>query len=133
MLSDLRAAYNLFADPRRRELVAPSAALGPRQKDLLDRALQVVGAGRMAEHDLPVLAWRESLGDEAGTAMPPRERPEPSPPGGGAAGDHCVRCRVPQVSRRPGEVARGSERVTGLSGRAGRCHGFTSTMADSQV
>ena len=84
MLSDLRAAYNLFADPRRRELVAPSAALGPRQKDLLDRALQVVGAGRMAEHDLPVLAWRESLGDEAGTAMPPRERPEPSPPGGGS-------------------------------------------------
>ena len=83
MPSDLPAAYNLFADPRRRELVAPSAALGPRQKDLLDRALQVVEAGRMAEHVPPVLAWRGSIGDESGVAMPPRERPEPSPPGGG--------------------------------------------------
>lgn len=81
-LSDLLAAYSLFADPRHRELVAQSAALGLRQKELADRALQVVEAGRTAEHDPLVLAWLESLGDEAGTAMPPRERPEPSPPGG---------------------------------------------------
>ena len=86
-LADLVAAHNVFTDPRHGEVVARSPILDARRRDLLARALQVVKTERLAERDPLVVAWLETLGDEAGDALPARdalpagEVPEPMPPG----------------------------------------------------
>ena len=80
-LADVVAAYNVFTDPRHMELVAGSPVLAARQRDLLTRVLVVVKAERLAERDPLVTVWLQSLGEQAGDAIPPREPPEPAPPG----------------------------------------------------
>ena len=80
-LADLLDVYNVFAHPRQREMVEQSAVLDARRRDLLDRALQVVETESLAVRDPLVVAWLESLGEEAGDAIPAREAPEATAPG----------------------------------------------------
>ena len=68
-LPDLLAAHNVFTHTRYREMVAQSPVLDTRRRDLLARALRVVEAEGLAERDPLVVAWLESLGEEAGNAL----------------------------------------------------------------
>ena len=103
-LADLLTAHNLFDHPRYRELVAQSPALRVRQRDLLARALQVVETGRLAARDPLVLAWLESLGEEAGGAIQTRTTPEPPP------GARELAIIVPDAACRSAPAARGTLR-----------------------
>lgn len=123
-LADLLAVYNLFGDRRYREQVAESSALGLRQRDLLDRALQLVEAGRLAERDPLVLAWLESLGDEAGAAMPSWT----TPPRESADGRELA-IIAPDVACRAAPAARGTLRGATLR----LDHHFTAERADTTV
>ena len=122
-LTDLLAVHNLFDHPHYRELVARSPALGVREGDLLDRALQLVEAGRLAERDPLVLAWLESLGEEAEAAMPSW-----TTPGRGAADGRELAIIAPDVPCRSAPAARGSLRGSTLR----LDHHFT-TEADTTV
>ncbi len=123
-LADLLAVYNLFGDRLYREQVAESPALGLRQRDLLDRALQLVEAGRLAERDPLVLAWLESLGEEAGAAMPSWT----TPPGGPADGRELA-IIAPDVVCRGIPGARGTLRGATLR----LDHHFRTERADTTV
>ena len=80
-LADLVACYNTFIHPRYRDLVERSPVLSARRQDLLARALQVVETEGLAARDPLVVAWLESLGEEAGDALPGWQAREPAPPG----------------------------------------------------
>lgn len=123
-LADLLAVYNLFGDRRYREQVAESPALGVRQRDLLDRALQLVQAGRLAESDPLVLAWLESLGEEAGAAMPSWT----TPPRRSAEGRELA-IIAPDAACRAAPAARGTQRGATLR----LDQHFTAERADTTV
>ena len=80
-LADLVAYHNVFTHPRYREMVERSPDHVARRQGLLASALRVVETERLAARDPLVVAWLESLGEEAVDALPGGEVREPAPPG----------------------------------------------------
>jgi len=123
-LADLVAYYNVFTHPRYREMVARSPVLVARRQDLLARALQVVETERLAARDPLVVAWLESLGEEAGDALPSGEVREPAPPG-----DRVLAVIAPDVACRSAPAADPTIRTATLR----LDHHFTAERADTTV
>ncbi|MDE2754169.1 MAG: hypothetical protein OXI83_16480 [Gemmatimonadota bacterium] len=123
-LTDLVAYYNVFTHPRYREMVERSPALVARRQDLLARALRVVETERLAARDPLVVAWLESLGEEAEDALPGGEVREPPPPG-----DRALAIIAPDVACRSAPAASPTPRAATLR----LDHHFTPERADTTV
>ena len=123
-LADLVAYYNVFIHPRYREMVDRSSVLVARRRDLLARALRVVETEGLAARDPLVIAWLESLGEEAEDALPGREVREPA-----LAGARRLATIAPDVACRSAPAANPTPRGATLS----LDHHFTAERADTTV